>query len=664
VFFKKRKRKIIEKAKGAEKHVDIPEELEARPRRGKIAKVFYALAVMAVWGLMLGIVLFAYLAHDLPDYENPPEPGAGARSVVVKAANGATLVRQGPIYGTFLNYNEIPKSMITALVAVEDRRFFTHSGIDARGLARAIWTNISAGSVRQGASTLTQQLAKNLFLTQDRTLKRKAQEMLLAFWLERELSKEQIITLYLNRVYFGGGTYGIDAASRKFYGHSASQLTIAESAVLAGLVKAPSRLAPHINPDGAWERGQIVLRSMSATGDLTFEAVARISKNRPRIITQGPGADIRYFTDWVIGSADGLIGARGRDLIIYTTLEPAMQVAGSQAIRRGLEGEGAKKKASQAALVALSHDGAVKAMVGGVNYGKSQFNRAVTAKRQPGSTFKLFVYLAALEAGINSSDHYVDEPITVDGWSPKNYSGKNYGDVTALEAFARSLNTVAVKVAEETGREKVASMAIRMGISTPVAPHASLPLGTEEVSVIDLASSYAAVANGGLRAKPYGVVEITSLGGEVLYRHKLRAPRPVLTGDVVDKITPMLKAVITSGSGRNARIDRPAAGKSGTTQDNRDALFAGFTSDLTAVVWVGNDDNTPMSYVTGGGLPARVWADFMIEAHAGAKIRDLHVDRDLYEYDNLYEDAEPVKLAPPTEDTKKKKKSWFEKIFG
>lgn len=664
MFFKKRKRKIIEKAKGAEKHVDIPEELEARPRRGKIAKVFYALAVMAVWGLMLGIVLFAYLAHDLPDYENPPEPGAGARSVVVKAANGATLVRQGPIYGTFLNYNEIPKSMITALVAVEDRRFFTHSGIDARGLARAIWTNISAGSVRQGASTLTQQLAKNLFLTQDRTLKRKAQEMLLAFWLERELSKEQIITLYLNRVYFGGGTYGIDAASRKFYGHSASQLTIAESAVLAGLVKAPSRLAPHINPDGAWERGQIVLRSMSATGDLTFEAVARISKNRPRIITQGPGADIRYFTDWVIGSADGLIGARGRDLIIYTTLEPAMQVAGSQAIRRGLEGEGAKKKASQAALVALSHDGAVKAMVGGVNYGKSQFNRAVTAKRQPGSTFKLFVYLAALEAGINSSDHYVDEPITVDGWSPKNYSGKNYGDVTALEAFARSLNTVAVKVAEETGREKVASMAIRMGISTPVAPHASLPLGTEEVSVIDLASSYAAVANGGLRAKPYGVVEITSLGGEVLYRHKLRAPRPVLTGDVVDKITPMLKAVITSGSGRNARIDRPAAGKSGTTQDNRDALFAGFTSDLTAVVWVGNDDNTPMSYVTGGGLPARVWADFMIEAHAGAKIRDLHVDRDLYEYDNLYEDAEPVKLAPPTEDTKKKKKSWFEKIFG
>ena len=662
MFFNKRKRQITKKATGDDKRRDIPAELEARPKRGLVGNIFYTLAVMAVWGVMLGIVLFAYLALDLPDYEKPPEPGAGTRSVVVKAANGATLVRQGPIYGAFLNYNEIPKSMVTALVAVEDRRFFTHGGIDARGLLRAIWTNISAGSVRQGASTLTQQLAKNLFLTQDRTLKRKAQEMLLAFWLERELSKEQIITLYLNRVYFGGGTYGIDAASRKFFGHSANQLTIAESAVLAGLVKAPSRLAPHINPDGAWERGQIVLRAMASTGNLTLEAADRISKNQPRIITQGPGADIRYFTDWVIGNADGLVGARGRDLIIYTTLEPAMQVAGSQAIRRGLEDEGAKKNASQAALVALSHDGAVKAMVGGVKYGKSQFNRAVSAKRQPGSTFKLFVYLAALEAGVKSSDHYMDEPITVDGWSPKNYSGKNYGDVTALEAFARSLNIVAVKIAEETGRQKVADMAKRMGISTPITPHASLPLGTEEVTILDLASSYAAVANGGLRALPYAVVEITSLSGEVLYRHKLRAPRPVLTGDVVDEITPMLKAVITSGSGRNARIDRPAAGKSGTTQDNRDALFAGFTSDLTAVVWVGNDDNTPMNYVTGGGLPARVWADFMIEAHAGAQVRELHVDRDLYKYDDLYENVEPVKPVPQDEEKKKKDKEKVEDL--
>lgn len=663
-MFKRRKRKIVTKAKGEAKRADLPDVL-LKKKRSTLGKLVYGFAVLSVWLVIFGIAGFAYLSVDLPDYDNPPPPGSDMRSVVIKANNGSTLVRQGPIYGDFLSYDRIPETMIKALVAVEDRRFFTHKGIDARGLVRAIWTNISSGQVRQGASTLTQQLAKNMFLSQDRTFKRKAQEMLLAFWLEQKLTKEQIITLYLNRVYFGGGTYGIDAASRKFFGHPASMLSVAECAVLAGLVKAPSRLAPHINPDGAWQRGQIVLDSMALTGALTKEASIHLKETPPKFITQGYGADIRYFTDWAIQQASTLVDQNTRDIIIYTTLEPAAQVAAHQAVRRGLNGEGVKLNASQAALVSLAHDGAIKAMVGGLNYGKSQFNRAVTAKRQPGSTFKLFVYLAALEDGIKSDDIYKDEPITVDGWSPKNYSGTHYGDMEITEAFARSINTIAVKVSEQVGREKVATLAKRMGITTPVTPHPSIPLGTEEIKILDLASAYASVANGGFQVKPYAIVEITSLAGEVLYRHPWRATRPVLTGDVVDKIVPMLQAVITQGSGRNAKIDRPVAGKSGTTQDNRDALFAGFSSDLTTVVWVGNDDNSPMQFVTGGGLPARIWANFMIEAHAGMPVRDLLADRGLYRPDTFYEEIQPQgqEQKPPAEE-KKQKKSLWERIFG
>ena len=601
-------------------------------------------------------MLFVYLAHDLPDYDNPPEPGAGVRSIIVKAENGATLVRTGPIYGDFLTYSEIPDAMVHAIVAVEDRRFFDHIGIDGKGIARAAMTNAMAGRLRQGGSTLTQQLAKNMFLTQARTIKRKAQETLLAFWLEMKFTKRQILTLYLNRVYFGGGTYGIDAASRKFFGHSARELSIAESAILAGVVQSPSRLAPHINPDGAWKRGKVVLRALVSTGLLTQKAADSIGQNRPFIVSGGPGINVRFFTDWITQEADRVLQTRGRSLIVYTTLDPTMQVAATNALKRGLEGEGAKKGASQGALIAMDHDGAVKAMVGGYSYSKSQFNRAVLAKRQPGSTFKLFAYLAGIEQGMKPADIYNDTPIMINGWSPKNYSGKHYGKMTVTQAFARSINTIAVQVAEKAGRDKVASMARRLGISTNVSSLPSLPLGTEEVRLIDLTSAYAAVASGGLKAKAYGIIEISSLEGEVLYRHPALPAIPLLTQDTIEKITPMLKAVITSGSGRNATIDRPAAGKSGTTQNSRDAVFAGFTSDLTASVWIGNDDNTPMQSVTGGGLPARVWSNFMLEAHAGVPVRELYADQELY--NSTYEDL------PKFEDERPKKKSMWERIFG
>ena len=627
----------------------------SRAKRGPIAAVFYALSVLGVWAVIVGIILFVYLAHDLPDYENPPKPGAGIRSIVVKAENGATLVRTGPIYGDFLTYNEIPKPMIHAIVAVEDRRFFDHIGIDGKGIARAAMTNALSGRLRQGGSTLTQQLAKNMFLTHKRTIKRKAQETLLAFWLEVKFSKQQILTLYLNRVYFGGGAYGVDAASRKFFGHSARKLSIAESAVLAGVVQSPSRLAPHINPQGAWKRGKFVLKALVSTGIITQEKSDTIAETMPFIVSGGPGINVRFFTDWITQQADKLLQFKGRSLIVHTTLDPTMQVAATNALHRHIESEGTTRNASEGALISMELDGAVKAMVGGYSYSKSQFNRAVLAKRQPGSTFKLFAYLAAIENGIKPSDIYHDKALTVEGWSPKNYSGKHYGDMALTEAFARSVNTIAVQVAEKTGRSKVAEMARRLGISTNISPVASLPLGTEEVRLIDLTGAYAAVANGGLKVKAYGIVEISSLEGEVLYRHIKEPPKLVLNQDTIEKITPMLKAVITSGSGRNASIDRPAAGKSGTTQDSRDAVFAGFTSDLTTGVWIGNDDNTPMKAVTGGGLPARVWSDFMLEAHAGQPVRNLHADQELYR--STYE------KLPELLGTKPKKSLW-EKIFG
>lgn len=652
--------------------IKTPAEQTPGPKSGRgvkqmpwIKRIFYVGAVAGVWGTILAIILIAYLSLDLPNLEDLPPPGINDTAIVVKAANGATLVRRGPIYGDWIRYQETPPALIDAFLAVEDRHFFDHGGLDARGLARALWSNLLAGGVRAGGSTITQQLAKNLFLSNNRTIKRKAQELLLALWLEQKFTKQQILTLYLNRVYFGGGAYGIDAAARKYFGHSATSLSIAEAALLAGLVKAPSRLAPHINPDGAWERAQVVLGTMSAAGRLSEAAATKIRGEPPFIRTETAGRDVRYFTDWVEEEARRIApNARGQSLIIYSTLDPAMQRAASMAVERGLSGEGARRNASQAALVALDLDGALRAMVGGRDYGKSQYNRATQAQRQPGSAFKLFTYLAALEDGLKPSDRYVDRATVVGDWAPKNYSGTFNGEMSAQEAFARSINTIAVQIAEKTGREKAAKVAQRLGITTPISPVASLPLGTEEVKLIDLTSSYAAVANGGYLASAYSVVEISTLEGEVLYRRRPIPPRPVLTYPVVKDMSDMMTSVVLWGSGKNAALDRPAAGKSGTSQDNRDAVFAGFTSDMVTAVWVGNDDGSPMKNVTGGGLPARIWHDFMTEASASLPSRPLLADAGVFGAAALpaMTEAEQDPKQPPT--PKKKKKSFFKRLFG
>jgi penicillin-binding protein 1A len=630
-----------------------------------IKRIFYFGAVAGVWGTVFGIVLIAYLSLDLPNLEDLPPPGVNDTAIVVKAANGATLVRRGPIYGDWISYQQTPTALIDAFLAVEDRHFFDHGGLDARGLARALWSNILAGGVRAGGSTITQQLAKNLFLSNKRTIKRKAQELLLALWLEQKFTKQQILTLYLNRVYFGGGAYGIDAAARKYYGHSATNLSIAEAALLAGLVKAPSRLAPHINPDGAWQRAQIVLGTMSAAGHLSKAAAAKIKGEPPFIRTATAGRDVRYFTDAVEEEAHRIApNARGQSLVIYSTLDPAMQRAASMAVERGLNGEGKRRNASQAALVALDLDGALRAMVGGSDYGKSQYNRATQAQRQPGSAFKLFTYLAALENGLKPTDRFIDRATIVGNWAPKNYSGTFSGEMSAQEAFARSINTIAVQIAEQTGREKAANIAKRLGITTPISAVASLPLGTEEVKLIDLTSGYAAVANGGYLAPAYSVVEISTLEGEVLYRRRPTPPRAVLTYPVAKDMSDMMASVVRWGSGKNAALDRPAAGKSGTSQDNRDAVFAGFTSDMVTAVWVGNDDGSPMKNVTGGGLPARIWHDFMTEASASLPSRPLLADAGIFSAAALPTRPEDNRYAQQAPAPKKKKKSFFKRLFG
>ncbi len=650
------------KAKPQAKAASAPKQ-----KRSLLGRFCYFGAIAGVWTFIAGVIALFFLALDLPNLDNPPAPGQADRAVIVKAENGATLVRTGPIYGDWLSFNEIPDTLIQAFLAIEDRYFFSHIGFDVRGLGRAVVTNVKAGRFRAGGSTITQQLAKNLFLSNTRTMKRKAQELLLTLWLEQKFTKKQIVTLYLNRVYFGGGAYGVDAASRKFFGHSATELSIAESAMLAGLVQSPSRLAPHINPDGAWTRAQIVLGAMVDTGSLSKQAAGKISTQPPRLAVAVAGRDVRYYTDWVTSEAMRLIpSARHKSIIIYSTLDPGIQRASALALERGLSGEGKQRGASQGAIVAIDHDGAVRAMVGGADYGKSQFNRAVQALRQPGSAFKLFSYLAALEAGIRPTEKYIDYAVTVDDWSPQNYDKRFHGEMSVAEAFARSINTIAVQVSEKVGRERVAAMAKRLGLSTYVQPLASLPLGTEEVRLIDLAAAYAAIANGGHLAKAYSVVEITTVDGEVLYRKRPEPPKPVLAYTVVKDMTNMLTGVIKNGSGRNAAIDRPAAGKTGTSQDNRDAVFVGFTSDITAAVWVGNDDGTPMKTVTGGGLPARIWHDFMLDAHAGKPIQPLLVDAGIYgsaakETGNIFTPGD----TPAEEETKKKKRrSLLDRLFG
>ncbi len=573
----------------------------------------------AVWAVIGVTGLFAWYGSDLPDVK-AALASSRRPTVTLIAADGSELFTKGDLFGMPVGLGDMPPALPGAVLATEDRRFYDHFGIDPIGLIRALWTNVKAGRIVQGGSTITQQVAKNLFLTPERTVKRKIREVMLALWLERRFTKDQILTIYLNRVYLGAGTYGVAAAARRYFGKSVRQLTLYESAVLAGLLKAPSRYNPLANPARSVKRTAQVLANMVAAGKITKQAAEAAKRTRTKAgrmqIASKRKRKGRYFADWVMERISSFVSPGDRDLVVVTTLDPRLQAQAEDAVSR-------MAKNSQAALIAMDTDGAVRAMVGGVDYGKSQYNRAVQALRQPGSAFKPLVYLTGLESGLSPDSKIDGGPITVEGWSPRNYDRKNPGFLTMSEALARSVNTVAVRVAERVGRDKVVRTARRLGITSDLKPTPSLALGAEEVTLVDLTAAYGAFASGGFGVWPFGIQEIRDRQGRVLYRRRGSGAGRVVSQNDVAAMNGMLSGVIAFGTGRAARLDRPAAGKTGTSQMYRDAWFIGYTADMVAGVWMGNDDGAPMKKITGGGLPARTWARFMTAAHVGLPPRSL-----------------------------------------
>ena len=579
---------------------------------GWVGRVVKWMVIAGIWiALALG-ALVAWYAWDLPDISRLETPSRRP-SVELVTADGAILARYGDLHGGWVRFADLPPHLVQAVAATEDRRFFKHRGVDPWAILRAAIANMQAGTIRQGGSTLSQQLAKNLFLTPDRTLRRKVQEALAALWLETKFSKEQIFAIYANRVYLGAGTYGVEAASRRYFGKSVRQVTLLESAVLAGLLKAPSRYSPARDPKAAKGRARQVLRAMLDAGFLTDRDARRAGRQRLNLV-RATGSGARYFADWALERAAGFVGRTNRDLVVVTTLNSRLQRLAEHKLTATLARAGKSGKIGQAALVTLTQDGAVRAMVGGRSYATSQFNRSTQALRQPGSAFKLFVYLAALEAGMRPGDTMLDAPVNIGGWRPRNYDGKFRGKVTLGHAFANSINSVAVRVSERVGRGRVIAAARRLGITSKLVSHPSVALGASEVTLLELVASYAAVASGGFAAWPHGISEIRDSAGKVLFRRTGSGGGEVIGKDHARALDGMLRGVIANGTGRAAWPGRRAAGKTGTSQDFRDAWFIGYTGDLVTGVWVGNDDFSPMKRVTGGGLPARLWRAFMVDA--------------------------------------------------
>ncbi len=540
-------------------------------------------------------------------------------SLTFLGADGQVLATTGDLYAGPVRLDEMPAHLPMVLLGTEDRRFYRHFGIDVFGLARAAIVNLRAGRIVQGGSTITQQLAKNVFLTHERTLDRKIQETLLALSLERRFTKEQILTIYLNRVYLGAATYGVEAAAQRYFGKSARRLNMHESAVIVGLLKAPSRYAPIGDRSRAMRRASEVLDNLVEAGlapRASVEQARRLPLGTPSIAPELRSA--RYFTDWLADQVSGYVGYIDRDLVVRTTLDTRLQRAAEAAIVETLARDGAKAEAGQAALVAMSPDGAVRAMVGGRDYAESQFNRAATALRQPGSAFKTFVYLAALEQGMRAEDRVSDAPVQIGDWRPRNYEGEaGRGEVTLRDAFARSVNTATIRLAQSQGIDRVIAAARRAGIVSPLRRDLATTLGASEVTLLELTGAYVPFANGGMSVEPFAIADILDSRNRVVYRRSGSGGTRVISRGALASMNELLRAVVERGTGRAASIDRPAGGKTGTSQDYRDAWFVGFTGELVAGVWFGNDDSSPMNKVTGGTLPARTWKAFMAEASRG-----------------------------------------------
>lgn len=614
------------------KSEDEQDSAADRPRKGSgkrgralaIASMLVSNALAAAILLgALGAGVLGFFALDLPAVDEAiltRKP-----NIKVVDAGAWEIANFGDIYGPAIDLRKLPPHVPGAVIAVEDRRFYDHHGVDPRALARAIVVNLRAGQVAQGGSTITQQVAKNLFLTPDRTLARKIKEALLALKLEQRFTKEEILSLYLNRVYFGAGTYGIEAAAERYFGKPAKDLTVYQAALLAGLLKAPSRYNPVRDPDLAKTRAEIVLSTMVDTGVLTPEQGARALKNASRTLKSviNPTAYGRYFADWAVTQAEAYVGSVDRDLVIHTTLDGRLQTEAEKILAAHLERSGPKLKIEQGAVVVLATDGAVRAMVGGKDYGESQFNRATQALRQPGSAFKPFVYVAALEAGYRPDDMVTDAPIRIGKWSPQNFTNTYEGPVTVERALFKSLNTAAVRLAQFVGPRAIVDTAHRLGISEDLKPELSLALGSNEVTLLELTGAYAPFANGGYGVTPYAITMITDRDGKILYKRGGGGFGRVLDPDTVSAMNAMMSQVLTQGTGTAAAFEFPAAGKTGTSSDFRDAWMMGFTADVVTGVWVGNDEGAGMKGVTGGGLPALIWRDVMRAAHAGRRPQDL-----------------------------------------
>jgi len=639
-----------------------PEPRERKPRAPKrpgrsIPRLILRGGLIAgIWGVVLLGLMLGYFALTLPSTADLTV-AARRPSITVLAADGSLIATYGDLFGEPIHVKEMSKYLPQAVIATEDRRFYYHLGLDPIGLARAMVVNIRAGHVVQGGSTITQQLAKNLFLKPERTFRRKIQEMLLALWLEHRFTKDQIIEIYLNRVYLGAGTFGVDAAARRYFGKSARDVTLYESAVIAGLLRAPTRFSPAGDRERSAARAHQVLENMVAAGFITDTQMAAAESQKTQLARVVPvRAGIRYFADWVAEQVSSFTGLGNRDLTVISTLDPKLQDAAERAIDQTLDQEGQKSDVSQGALVAMTPEGAVRALVGGRDYVDSQFNRATQALRQPGSSFKPFVYLTALEHGISPQDRFTDAPIRIGNYQPHNYGNKYMGDVSVADAVAHSLNSVVIQVEQRVGVDAVVATAHRLGITSELNRDISLALGTAEVSLMELTGAYAAFASGGEGAWPYGISEIKDKDGTVVYRRNGSGPGRVIAPDIAAEMTQLLVGVVDHGTGRSAQIGRPIAGKTGTTQDYHDAWFEGFTADLVTGVWLGNDDNAPMKNVTGGTLPARTWHAFMVEATKGQPVKPLNIAPTLV--------GATVTPIPVVAQRQPSGPSWLERLFG
>mgnify|MGYP003839033581 CR=1 FL=1 len=576
--------------------------------RSPMGTWFYRIVKAGVIATFLGIMvlgIFVVIARSEIDSFEDLKASPNGQMIRIRAADGTVIQSLGPSFGRWLTINQLPSEMKDAMVAVEDRRYYMHPGVDPIGITRSFYARAVQGRWTQGGSTITQQLARNIYLNSNKEFGRKIREIILALAMETKFSKDQILELYLNKVYFGGGAYGIDAASRKFFDHGAENISLAEAAIIAGLVKAPSRYAPTADAQAAVDRAEVVVAVMQDAGMITATEAAGVKPADVKLAAESPQDSVRYFTDWILPQLDGLIDETEKPIDVWTTLDLKMQRAATAAIAANVP------RGAQGALVSIDRDGAVKAMVGGTDYITSNYNRAVTAVRQPGSAWKLFVYLTALEAGFRPEDMVEDKPVEIGGWQPKNSGGKYAGSISLRTAFAYSKNTVAAQIGQEVGTSSIANMARRFGITTPINTQPSMVLGTSEARVIDMTQAFAAVAAKGRSITPYGISKVTTIDGETLYAAKPSSSVQLVDGWVAGAITDLMQSAVATGTGRAANIGRPVAGKTGTTSSNKDGWFLGFSSGLTTGVWMGRDDARSIGGLEGGRAPAQAWAAYM-----------------------------------------------------